>query len=81
MKAKGTKVTCEDCFFRRNLLCALHEETACPTFRPDTPDGLRPPRQMRFVFRDQRRTRSTFVFPTADEQAAFIGGVWLRRYL
>ena len=67
--AKGQKVTCEQCFFRRNLLCALRLDEACPTFRPDTPEGLRPPRQMTFVFRE-RRTRSTFSFPTADEQAA-----------
>jgi hypothetical protein len=68
--AKGKKVTCEDCFFRRNLLCALRQDEACPTFRPNTPEGLRPPSQMRFVFREQRRTHSTFAFPTADEQAA-----------
>jgi hypothetical protein len=68
--AKGSKVTCEDCFFQRNLLCALRLDEACSTFRPDSPEGLRPPRQMTFVFRDGRRTRSTFVFPTADEQAA-----------
>jgi hypothetical protein len=68
--AKGKKVTCEDCFFRRNLLCALRQDEPCPTFRPNTPEGLRPPSQMRFVFREQRRTMSTFVFPTADEQAA-----------
>jgi hypothetical protein len=68
--AKGQKVTCEQCFFRRNLLCALRLDEACATFRPDTPEGLRPPRQMTFVFREQRRTRSTFAFPTADEQAA-----------
>jgi hypothetical protein len=67
---KGKKVTCEDCFFRRNLLCALRRDEPCPTFRPNTPEGLRPPSQMRFVFREQRRTTSTFVFPTADEQAA-----------
>jgi hypothetical protein len=31
---------------------------------------MRPPRQLTFVFREQRRTRSTYSFPTADEQAA-----------
>jgi hypothetical protein len=25
--------TCEDCFFRRELLCALPGNTICPTFR------------------------------------------------
>ena len=51
------KVSCEDCFFRKNMLCALALDEPCPTFRPDHPDGLRPPRQMRFVFRQERRVR------------------------
>jgi hypothetical protein len=25
--------TCDDCFFRRELLCALPGNTICPTFR------------------------------------------------
>jgi len=25
--------TCDDCFFRRELLCALAGNTICPTFR------------------------------------------------
>lgn len=37
--------TCEDCFFRRRMLCALALDEPCSTFRPDTPDGLVPPRQ------------------------------------
>ena len=36
------KMNCEDCFFRRNLLCALDLDEACPTFRPDHPDGPAP---------------------------------------
>ena len=68
--AKGKNVTCEECYFHRNLLCALRLDAPCATFRPDSPEGLRPPRQLSFVFREQRRTRSTFSFPTADEQAA-----------
>jgi hypothetical protein len=61
---------CEDCFFMRNLLCALPEPEPCATFRPDHPDGLRPPQQLRFVFRAERRTRAAWAFPTAQEQAA-----------
>lgn len=61
---------CEDCFFMRNLLCALPEPQPCATFRPDHPDGLRPPQQLRFVFRAERRTRAAWAFPTAQEQAA-----------
>jgi len=62
--------TCEDCFFARNLLCALPEPEPCATFRPYHPDGLRPPQQLRFVFRSDRRTRVARAFPSAQEQAA-----------
>lgn len=72
--AKGrtttAKVSCEDCFFHRNMLCALNLDEACATFRPDHPEGLRPPQQMRLVFRQERRARTTWAFPTAEEQAA-----------
>jgi hypothetical protein len=64
------KVSCEDCFFARNLLCALPEPEPCATFRPDHPDGLRPPQQLQFVFRSERRSRVVWAFPTAQEQAA-----------
>lgn len=71
--ARTKKITCDDCFFRRNMLCALAEQEPCTTFRPDHPEGLRPPDQMRFVFRQERRTQSTWAFPTAQEQAALHG--------
>ena len=61
------KVTCEECFFGRNLLCAVSGEV-CPTFRPARPEGLRPPRQMRFEFRGRRQ--AAWAFPAAHEQAA-----------
>ena len=64
------KVSCEDCFFRKNLLCALDLDEACPTFRPDHPEGLRPPQQLRFVFRQERRRQAAWAFPDAQEQAA-----------
>ena len=63
-------MTCEDCFFARNGLCALNLDEACPTYRPDHPDGLRPPTQLRFVFRQERRRQVGWAFPTAQEQAA-----------
>jgi hypothetical protein len=71
-KGRGAarKVSCEDCFFRKNLLCALPDDEPCATFRPAHPDGLRPPRQLRFQFRQERRTQSVWAFPTAQEQAA-----------
>ena len=62
--------TCEGCYFRCNLLCALELDEPCATFRPDTPEGLRPPRQMTFTFRQERRTKAAWAFPTAQEQAA-----------
>ena len=67
------KVTCDDCYFRCNLLCALSDAQPCPTFRPDHPDGLRPPQQLRFTFRQERRTRAAWAFPSAQEQAALHG--------
>ncbi|WP_228430985.1 hypothetical protein [Baekduia soli] len=73
-KAKGRGrapvASCEDCFFRRNLLCALDLEDPCATFRPDHPEGLRPPRQLRFHFRQPGRTTAAWAFPSADEQAS-----------
>jgi hypothetical protein len=64
------KVTCDDCFFRQNHLCALDRNEPCGTFRPAGPDGLQPPRQLRFTFRQERRTNAAWAFPTAQEQAA-----------
>ncbi len=52
------------------MLCALAVEEACPTFRPDHPDGLQPPRQLAFVFRQERRRQAAWAFPSAQEQAA-----------
>jgi hypothetical protein len=69
-RGRAGKVSCDDCFFRRNLLCALAVDEPCVTFRPDGPEGLRPPRQLRFTFRQERRPRATWAFPTAEEQAA-----------
>ena len=71
-KGRGAtpKVSCEDCFFRRELLCALELDGPCATFRPWSPEGLRPPRQLRFNFRQERRTQAAWAFPSAQEQAA-----------
>jgi hypothetical protein len=66
---KPKKVTCEECFFRVNLLCALDLEEPCATFRPSEAQ-LRPAQQLRFVFRQERRTRAAWAFPSAEEQAA-----------
>ena len=54
---------CEDCYFRRNGLCALDLSAPCPTFRP-AERGLAPERQLEFVFRIQRM-RAAYAFPPA----------------
>lgn len=45
---------CEDCYFRRNMLCALDLDEPCATFRPDRPEGLVPPRQPVLLMRAPR---------------------------
>jgi hypothetical protein len=42
--------TCDDCYFRRQGLCALALERPCPTFRA-AGRILQPPRQPRLVAR------------------------------
>jgi hypothetical protein len=51
------------------MLCALDLSEPCATFRPNEAQ-LRPPPQLRFVFRQERRTRAAWAFPSAQEQAA-----------
>jgi hypothetical protein len=68
--SKAKKVSCDSCYFKCNLLCALSTDEPCVTYRPDHPDGLRPPKQMRFDFRDDSLTRPAFAFRSAQEQAA-----------
>jgi hypothetical protein len=68
-KRAAPQVRCEDCFFRVNLLCALDLPEPCATFRPSEAQ-LRPPQQLRFVFRQERRSRAAWAFPSAQEQAA-----------
>jgi len=69
-KSRAAKASCDGCFFRANMLCALTLDAPCPTYRPDRPEGLRPPEQLRFHFRQERRTRAAWAFPSAQEQAA-----------
>jgi hypothetical protein len=65
-----SKVSCDACFFKQNMLCAVTEVGPCATFRPNRPEGLRPPSQMRFNFRQERRLQSVWSFPSASEQVA-----------
>jgi hypothetical protein len=55
------RVSCEDCYFHKNMLCALARQEPCPTYRP-AERGLAPERQLKFVFRTER-TRSAYAFP------------------
>lgn len=54
-RASRKQHTCADCFFDQNNLCALEVKEPCPTFRLAHPEGLKPPRQLSFVFRQDRR--------------------------
>lgn len=61
---------CEDCFFHRNMLCAVSDKGPCATFRPARAEGLRPPGQLRFVFRSERAQQVAWAFPSPNEQVA-----------
>ena len=58
--------SCENCFFRENMLCALDLNEPCTTYRP-ADRGLRPERQLAFVFRTER-TFSAYAFPQPHSQ-------------
>lgn len=58
---KQKRVSCEDCYFKQNMLCALQLDGPCVTFR-SAEQGLKPERQLSFVFRTQR-TRTAYAFP------------------
>lgn len=68
-RAAARKISCDDCYFRCNLLCALDLAEPCTTFRPNEA-RLAPPQQLHFVFRQERRSRAAWAFPSAQEQAA-----------
>jgi hypothetical protein len=69
-RTRAMKASCENCFFDEHHLCAISGSRPCSTFRPAHPDGLRPPKQLRFVFRQERSLQVAFAFPTAQEQVA-----------
>ena len=69
-RAGGSKVSCESCFFQQHMLCAVTQLGPCATFRPNRPEGLQPPKQLRFTFRQERRTQLVWAFPSASEQVA-----------
>jgi hypothetical protein len=55
-RARAKAPSCEDCYFRKNLLCSLELDEPCATFRPDRPEGLVPPRQPVLLMRSPRWT-------------------------
>jgi hypothetical protein len=59
--SKRKEISCEDCYFGKNMLCALNLGKPCPTFRP-AERNLEPERQLAFVFRSERTT-SAYAFP------------------
>ena len=63
------KVSCEDCFFRVQPALCLDLTSPARRFVPNEAQ-LQPPQQLRFVFRQERRTRAAWAFPSAQEQAA-----------
>lgn len=69
-RTSAARASCDDCFFNANLLCAVTSIGPCPTFRPNRPEGLRPPSQLKFVFRQERRLQVAWAFPSANEQVA-----------
>jgi hypothetical protein len=66
----ASEPSCESCFFQCNQLCAVSPAGPCATYRPDHPEGLRPPSQLRFVFRQERRMQVAWSFPSPNEQRA-----------
>ena len=69
-RVRGGKVSCDGCFFKQNMLCAVTQAGPCATFRPNRPEGLRPPRQLRFNFRQERRQQVAWAFPSASDQVS-----------
>ena len=48
------KISCEECYFRKKMLCALDLDRPCASFRADRPEGLVPPRQPMLLMRPPR---------------------------
>lgn len=46
--------SCEQCYFRQKMLCALDLDEPCGTFRESRPEGLAPPRQPMLLLRPPR---------------------------
>jgi hypothetical protein len=74
-RASGKKAPCcEDCYFRKNMLCALDLDEPCATFRPDRPEGLVPPRQPVLLMRTPRWVASGRLAPGSGTATLASGG-------
>jgi hypothetical protein len=61
MASRKKAPSCDDCYFRQQMLCALKLDGPCPTFR-SAERGLAPERQLAFVFRSERK-HAAYAFP------------------
>ena len=61
--AKAKAPACENCFFGKNMLCALNLDEPCTTFRP-AERNLEPESQLKFTFRTDRGS-ARYAFPPA----------------
>ena len=50
-KRRRGRPSCIDCFIHCQMLCALDLDEPCSTFRPNSADGLVPPRQPALLLR------------------------------
>ncbi len=57
----SSRVTCDDCYFRRAQLCALQLDEPCPIFRHYRRGSLVPPRQPRLVPRPLSQVVAQYV--------------------
>lgn len=51
---KSQSPSCEDCYFRQKMLCAMDLDEPCSSFRESRPEGLVPPRQPVLLMRPPR---------------------------
>jgi len=68
-RASAQQKSCDQCFFRARNLCALGLDEPCPTFRPDSPHGLMPPRQPVLLVRDAPADEPHLALPGEREGA------------
>ena len=58
VKRRKGRPSCVECFFHCQMLCALDLDEPCSTFRPNSSDGLIPPRQPALLPREDPDERA-----------------------